>query len=399
MNYSLLQMRHFLHIFILASQASLLLSNEIVLVPNADGEASVVESVDADFSTDDIFVPTKDWQELKPGQAVPKGLHVRMNLSTGKKEAKILDEKEESIKKIDDDAKEEVKPTKFRSYQDLQDALAEQKMKLNAEFENVETLVKYYGNSTDEERVLILEDLDYYLHQIDNARDFVALGGMNLIIKEALNSHSEILRERAAILFAGAVQSNPEVQERVLSLGWMTNLLDRLTNTSESLSVRSRLVGAISNLIRGSSEALNAFRKVDGFPKYLEILQEFPQSKLRLKILGFLADAAKVTEKGEDSLLASKSLLHGLVSDTVKNLSSEDSLDQIEKVSEILDSFTDYYDIQSDHFDVLYAWTKSADATIEKIRDDDSGFEFNILEKRIEKVRNALISTWRSSDL
>lgn len=42
--------------------------------------------------SDSVFVPTHDWQEIKPGQSIPKGLHVRINLETGKKEAKLLEE-------------------------------------------------------------------------------------------------------------------------------------------------------------------------------------------------------------------------------------------------------------------------------------------------------------------
>ncbi|DBA02354.1 TPA: hypothetical protein N0F65_007173 [Lagenidium giganteum] len=38
------------------------------------------------------FEPTDEWQELLPGQGVPPGLHVRLNLATGKREAKLLDD-------------------------------------------------------------------------------------------------------------------------------------------------------------------------------------------------------------------------------------------------------------------------------------------------------------------
>ena len=41
-------------------------------------------------SDDNYFVATEEWQEIKEGQKVPAGLHYRMNLQTGKKEAKIL---------------------------------------------------------------------------------------------------------------------------------------------------------------------------------------------------------------------------------------------------------------------------------------------------------------------
>ena len=39
---------------------------------------------------DQVFVAQEDWQEIREGQKVPGGLHYRMNLETGKKEAKLL---------------------------------------------------------------------------------------------------------------------------------------------------------------------------------------------------------------------------------------------------------------------------------------------------------------------
>ena len=37
------------------------------------------------------FVATNEWQVIKEGQIVPSGLHYRMNLATGVKEAKLLE--------------------------------------------------------------------------------------------------------------------------------------------------------------------------------------------------------------------------------------------------------------------------------------------------------------------
>lgn len=73
----------------------------------------------------DTFVPTNEWQPIKPGQAVPKGIHVRLNMQTGEREGKLLDnadatgaaslvgggkrtinkELEDSIKSLNDDFK------------------------------------------------------------------------------------------------------------------------------------------------------------------------------------------------------------------------------------------------------------------------------------------------------
>lgn len=41
-----------------------------------------------------MFKATNKWQEIKKGQVVPPGLHYRINLQTGLKEAKLLEEGE-----------------------------------------------------------------------------------------------------------------------------------------------------------------------------------------------------------------------------------------------------------------------------------------------------------------
>ena len=42
------------------------------------------------------FVATNEWQDIEEGQKVPAGLHYRMNLATGKKEAKLLVEENDA---------------------------------------------------------------------------------------------------------------------------------------------------------------------------------------------------------------------------------------------------------------------------------------------------------------
>ena len=53
--------------------------------------------------TDDVnmerFIPTHEWQVIKNGQAIPAGLHVRMNFQTGVKEAKLMDSDESNQQK------------------------------------------------------------------------------------------------------------------------------------------------------------------------------------------------------------------------------------------------------------------------------------------------------------
>ena len=49
------------------------------------------------------FIPTHEWQVVKENQAIPAGLHVRMNFQTGIKEAKILEDDKKVKKQHDKD--------------------------------------------------------------------------------------------------------------------------------------------------------------------------------------------------------------------------------------------------------------------------------------------------------
>ena len=96
----------------------------------------------------------------------------RINLETGKKEAKLLDKEhkkkqEDSIGVIDDDDANagQTESGKLRSYQELQDILAEQKMKLNTEFEQITVLVENFANATT----------DVKINKITNAKKIICL--------------------------------------------------------------------------------------------------------------------------------------------------------------------------------------------------------------------------------
>ena len=66
---------------------------DLVFVGDVDEEDNKVEEatvVEEEPSSREIFVATNEWQEIKPGQAIPQGLHVRMDMQTGKKEARLM---------------------------------------------------------------------------------------------------------------------------------------------------------------------------------------------------------------------------------------------------------------------------------------------------------------------
>ncbi len=279
-------------------QGGVVLVDDAAVTTGIPSEAGDKDSV----RSSEVFQATDEWQEVKPGQVLPSGLHYRLNLSTGKKEAKLLDKEgkkrqDDSIADIADDGTEAASDNgRLRSYHELQQLLAEQKMKLNTEFEMISVLVEHYGNSSTEDRAVILEDLEYLLHQYDNADDFAAYGGLDKIVRPAMEEAGDgAIREKAAILFGSCVQSQPKVQERALNAGWMEYLVSRLAAEPKPL-VRLRTIHSISALVRGNARALGLWEAADGRKAFLALLEPDTETlteveeRLRLKILTFFAD-------------------------------------------------------------------------------------------------------------
>lgn len=68
---------------------------------------------------------------------------------------------------------------------------------------HVDTLNNSGSTLTEKEHAL--DELEYYVHQIDNARDLDTIGGLSLVIK-LMNSSEEGLRIRACYVLGSAVQ-------------------------------------------------------------------------------------------------------------------------------------------------------------------------------------------------
>ena len=83
----------------------------------------------------EVFQPTSEWQAIRPNQGIPAGLHVRMNLQTGEKEAKLMDGDDGSKYKIDKDSKQKFIniDKNFISKQHLKEALKEFRDKFHDE--------------------------------------------------------------------------------------------------------------------------------------------------------------------------------------------------------------------------------------------------------------------------
>lgn len=177
-------------------------------------------------------------------------MHVRINLETGTKEAKLLDEDEtettteirhttletagnlktvSALTELTDqeytlrpDEEQRIK-THYRSYAEIKEELGDTVPKTDAEIlgeliQNHKNLSKIEAASKYK-MIAILEDLEYLAHQYDNALEFVRQNGFPDIIAKNLNATDPEILKQTLILLGSLVQNNAKVQIHAFEQG------------------------------------------------------------------------------------------------------------------------------------------------------------------------------------
>ncbi|XP_040095920.1 nucleotide exchange factor SIL1 isoform X1 [Oryx dammah] len=280
----------------------------------------------------EVFHPTHEWQALHPGQAVAAESHVRLNLQTGAREVKLQDEDkfQTNLKGLKKGKRLDINTNTYTS-QDLKNALA--KFKEGAEMENskedqerqakvkrlfrpieelkkdfeelnvvIETdmqimvrLINKFNSSSSslEEKIAALFDLEYYVHQMDNAQDLLSFGGLQVVIN-GLNSTEPLVKEYAAFVLGAAFSSNPKVQVEAIEGGALQKLLVILA-TEQPLTTKKKALFALCSLLRHFPYAQQQFLKLGGLQVLRSLVQEKGMEVLAVRVVTLLYDL--VTEK------------------------------------------------------------------------------------------------------
>ncbi|XP_056143288.1 hsp70-binding protein 1 [Lampris incognitus] len=133
----------------------------------------------------------------------------------------------------------------------------------------------------EDERESALELLSDLCENLDNARDLMVLGGLELCVSQCLCHPQSGVRWRAAQLLASCAQNMPEVQFHLLSMGALPKLL-QLTDSDPHPTVKVKALYAVSCLVREQEAGLRAFLGHDGFSVLMRGMQS-DNEKLRTK--------------------------------------------------------------------------------------------------------------------
>uniref|UniRef100_H2YXH2 Nucleotide exchange factor SIL1 n=1 Tax=Ciona savignyi TaxID=51511 RepID=H2YXH2_CIOSA len=160
---------------------------------------------------------------------------------------------------------------KFKSMDEIRSALGDLEVKQESDVQVMLRLLgvirgyegspEVVGSQGHLELVTALQDIEYYIHQIDNANDFVKLGGFPDVIKLLNHSMSEV-REESIHLIGSAAQSNPPVQVELMGLNVMPMLLRQLSDPGETPGVRKKCLFALSSMIRHFPLAQTKFGEI-----------------------------------------------------------------------------------------------------------------------------------------
>lgn len=321
---------------------------------HSKGEETQLENEDPEDL--EVFRPTDKWQTLKPGHAVPAGSHVRLNLQTGHREVKMGEEEglkywsdgngqgmmnmhgpsytaeelKEALKKIkegmDDpvDTKQEEDAVKaqFRPIEELKKDMEALDMLVETDVQVMRKLLNQFNNtnSTTDEKVTALLDLEYLVHQVDNAQNLVSMGGMQLVIN-ALNGTDTRLQESAAFVLGSAVSSNPSVQVEAVEGGALQKLLTLLA-TQRPMAVKKKVLFAVASLLRHFPFAQSHFLKLGGVQMLSELFQTPGAEALRVRIITVLYD-----------MIIEKELISQVGMDLIPDFSHQERLRQYAEVS------------------------------------------------------------------
>eukprot|EP00112_Aurelia_sp_Birch-Aquarium-sp1_P017196 Seg397.9 transcript_id=Seg397.9/GoldUCD/mRNA.D3Y31 product="Nucleotide exchange factor SIL1" protein_id=Seg397.9/GoldUCD/D3Y31 len=193
---------------------------------------------------------------------------------------------------------------KFRSIEEIRKELEDSHImhtKSDAQIMKIKVEILKAENATEKEVLTALDDLEYYVHQIDNAVDLDKIHGMEVVIKYLNNSNVE-LQEQAAKVVGAAVQSNPKAQLAALEHGAMPFLL-RIISYSSLERLRKTALFALSALIRTNSKAQIVFLKLDGLNHILKCLDADSSKSLKIKAVTLISDLIVEQEDAKKSLV------------------------------------------------------------------------------------------------
>ncbi|XP_001943966.2 nucleotide exchange factor SIL1 [Acyrthosiphon pisum] len=263
------------------------------------------------FNKPKEFVPTNEWQIINEDQLIPPGLHIQIDLQTGEKKVKLMEDNNKnntnSLAITDSSKPKNIEDTKrslpdnshkFKSYEQLKDDLKDLNMTVKSDMDIMDELSKKFQEQlklyedSDKNLQNILTDLEYLLHQVDTAEVFVKNKGIQLIIIPCINSNSSLMKAQGAMLLGSAASNNQKVQIASLESNVIPLLL-KYIDDEYMFSVQKNCIFALSSITRRFPLAQKQLIDNNGIQTFMSVFKRTTtelNTKLKLKVTQLLED-------------------------------------------------------------------------------------------------------------
>ncbi|CDK29621.1 unnamed protein product [Kuraishia capsulata CBS 1993] len=260
------------------------------------------------------FEPTTEWQEIRSGQRLPPGLHVRLDMSTGVQQAKLVDPSEGEEGKNDDviavvveESPATEQPARDTSFKENARIPNHERDEFSVAMETVSEAVS--GKEVGES-VLIenLEALSHLAHEYDFgvklSRDMEPL--LKLTGLTSGNSDWDVfqVREPALRVIAASLRNNGVAQATLLgdtvstkNTALVQKLLQTITTEKDAI-LQKRLLGVLSAILQ-DQVGVQVFNEISGTD---QLLSTYPLIALHAqpRVVQILEDLEADGEKAED---------------------------------------------------------------------------------------------------
>ena len=258
-----------------------------------------------------IFQPSKHFKTVHDDQELPPGLHVRLNLQTGVKEARLnvpeSDEEEYTAVAVSDDEVGDQQPLlPVISDQDTErepprilipDTANGEERQL---FEQSLAILKDRSVTNEAMKLSAIEDLEELCHSLDWGLTLIRDIAITTHLRELIlsNDADTRLRSAAALLLSTAIRNNPPALEAAGEVtqfrdSFIPSLVDILTRNKDVMLL-TRTTSLVSSLCQ-EGEYLHQFVANQGLKILLDIFNLHDNNaahnnKLQAKIANFIHD-------------------------------------------------------------------------------------------------------------
>lgn len=242
------------------------------------------------------FIPTNEFQVIKDGQILPEGLHVRMDFSTGVKEAKIINESEETAPEstaivIKDVAKSQV------TINIKDDVASDKRSALNLnEKDSLDLLITGLNGKEPAnvpKQVETLQQLTQLVHQIDIGLAVARIERVKTILLEFMQTGIPELELETVRLISAMASNNPVAQNELIEAGavkGLWNLLKWSRNEESGLHLKTWI--AFGNLVRSTSTAQKKINEIRDFQYEIQRWVAEGDVEVKKRIINFVSDLA-----------------------------------------------------------------------------------------------------------